>query len=251
MNIALLLGLFGLLFALIIGYNIIVQYRTRIESAAKHEIAKYNAIIETTEELIGHAHQFPFSKELLLSLNQRILDALKAISDLAPTNKSYEQRMINMQSQFDQLQNNYAGGDSTSFKSPTNDQQAINMLKLVKRLREILRAEHKKGRVNTQVFVTENARLETFQIRINIENVIKRSKDAIARGQSGTAKQLLKKGIDALTVKNDSYSNKARAHLESMLDELNNKSKKERDDAIIEEEKEDDIDALFQPKKKW
>lgn len=47
------------------------------------------------------------------------------------------------------------------------------MLKLVKRLRDTVRNEHNKGRLDTQTYVSENARLETIQIRINIENVIK------------------------------------------------------------------------------
>ncbi len=58
--------------------------------------------------------------------------------------------------------------------------------------------------------VVENARLETIQIRINIENVIKRANDSISRGQPGTAIQLLRKGNTFLATKNDAYSNQAK-----------------------------------------
>ena len=249
MNIALIVGLFAILLTLIIGYNVIVQYRTKIESATKHMM-----IIDSTEELISNAHHLPYSKELLVCLNQRILDALRSIAELSPTDRSYPARIENMEQQLQQLKTNYTGGDSTNFKVPSNDKQAIVMLKLVKRLRDTLRAEHKKGRVNTQVFVAENARLESIQVRINIENVVKRAKEATQRGQAGTARQLLKKGIDALSSKNDGYSNKARTQLQDMLDELNNKTKRKQDKELqdqLDKNKDDEIDVLFQPKKKW
>ena len=128
------------------------------------------------------------------------------------------------------------------------------MLKLVKRLRDTIRSEHNKGRFETQAYVAENARLETIQIRINIENVIKRANDSIARGQPGTAIQLLRKGIDALTTKNDPYSNQAREKLQEMLNELDQK-RQDRNAQELQQmeskEREDDMDALFGQKKKW
>ncbi|MCE7631265.1 DNA repair protein, partial [Vibrio fluvialis] len=152
------------------------------------------------------------------------------------------------------LQDNHPGNESTSFKVPSSDKQAIMMLKLVKRLRDTIRSEHNKGRFDTQAYVTENARLETIQIRINIENVIKRSNDAIVRGQPGTAVQLLRKGLEVLSTKNDSYSNQAREKLQSMFDELQQRrqSKSAAELQQIEEnERNSDMEALFGEKKKW
>src|SRR5690606_27182490 len=105
-----------------------------------------------------------------------------------------------------------------------------------------------------QAYITENARLETIQIRINIENVIKRSNDAIVRGQPGTAVQLLRKGLEVLSTKNDSYSNQAREKLQSMFDELQQRrqSKSAAELQQIEEnERNSDMGALFGEKKKW
>ncbi|MFA0502553.1 DNA repair protein, partial [Vibrio sp. 10N.222.46.A1] len=96
--------------------------------------------------------------------------------------------------------------------------------------------------------------LETIQIRINIENVIKRANDSISRGQPGTAIQLLRKGIDALATKNDAYSNQAKDKLQQMLDDLDQKrlNKNAEDLQQMEsKEREDDMDALFGQKKKW
>lgn len=128
------------------------------------------------------------------------------------------------------------------------------MLKLVKRLRDTVRNEHNKGRFETQAYVVENARLETIQIRINIENVIKRANDSISRGQPGTAIQLLRKGIDALATKNDSYSTQAKEKLQQMLNDLDQKrqDKNAQDLQQIEsKERDEDMDALFGQKKKW
>ncbi|CSC31883.1 DNA repair ATPase [Vibrio cholerae] len=174
--------------------------------------------------------------------------------DLDPKNKQLAQRIENMKGQINHLQNNHPGGESTSFKVPSSDKQAIIMLKLVKRLRDTIRSEHNKGRFETQAYVAENARLETIQIRINIENVIKRANDSILRGQPGTAIQLLRKGIDVLSSKNDSYSNQAREKLQTMYDELEQKrqNKSASDLQQIEEnERKSDMDVLFGEKKKW
>lgn len=111
-----------------------------------------------------------------------------------------------------------------------------------------------RGAWDTQAYVNENGRLESMQIRINIENVIKRANDAISRGQSGTALQLLRKGIDALSSKSDSYSQQAKEKLQTMLDDLD-QQRQSRDAVEREEienrERNDDMDALFGDKKKW
>ncbi|EGR2794387.1 DNA repair protein [Vibrio cidicii] len=254
MNIGLIIALVAVLLVLVLGYNIMLQYKVKVETAKRQESARYVAIIDATEELIGHAHHIPFSKELLVCLNNRILDALENMAALDPKSKQLAQRVEGMKQQIEHLKNNYQGGESTAFKVPTSDKQAIVMLKLVKRLRDTIRNEHNKGRFETQAYVEENARLETMQIRINIENVIKRANDSIARGQAGTAVQLLRKGIDVLSTKNDAYSIQAKEKLDMMLSELD----KRRSDKHAEElqqmedkERNNDMDALFGDKKKW
>ncbi|MCK6261989.1 DNA repair protein [Vibrio sp. ZSDE26] len=254
MDIGLIIALVAILLVLVLGYNIMLQYKVKVETAKKQESARYIAIIDATEDLIGNAHHMPFSKELLICLNTRILDALNNMQELDPKNKQLAQRVENMKQQINQLRDNYQGGDSTTFKVPSSDKQAIVMLKLVKRLRDTIRSEHNKGRFETQSYVAENARLESIQVRINIENVIKRANDAIVRGQPGTAIQLLKKGIDALSSKNDAYSNQAREKLQKMYDDLEQKRQTKSAEElqhIEEKEKEDDMDALFGEKKKW
>ncbi|KOO11644.1 DNA repair protein, partial [Vibrio xuii] len=96
-------------------------------------------IIDATEELIGHAHHLPYSKDLLVCLNTRILDALQNMLDLDPKNKHLEQRVDNVKQQITQLEETFKGNDNAAFKVPSSDKQAIMMLKLVKRLRDTIR----------------------------------------------------------------------------------------------------------------
>ena len=193
MYIGLIIALVVILLALVLGYNVMLQYKVKVETAKKQESSRYIQIIDATEELIGHANHIPYSKELILCLNTRILDALQSMLDLDPKNKQLAQRVENVKQQIAQVKENYPVNEGMSFKVPSNDKQAIMMLKLVKRLRDTIRSEHNKGRFETQAYVAENSRLETIQIRINIENVIKRAKEATVRGQPGTALQLLRK----------------------------------------------------------
>ena len=254
MNIGLIIALVAILLVLVLGYNIILQYNAKVATARKQESARYIAIIDATEDLIGHAHHMPFSKELLLCLNNRILEAVLNMYELDPKNKQLEQRVQHVKQQIENLKANFQGGESAAFKVPSSDKQAIVMLKLVKRLRDTVRNEHNKGRFNTEAYVAENARLESIQVRINIENVVKRSTDAIVRGQPGTAIQLLRKGLDVLATKNDAYSAQAREKLQTMYDDVEKRRQKQNvveRQQTADQEREDDMEVLFGEKKKW
>ncbi|GAL34797.1 ATPase [Vibrio maritimus] len=253
MNIGLIIALVALLLVLVLGYNIMLQYKLKAEATRRQRIGKICCLIDATEELISGASYLPYSKELMLCLHNRILDAVTNMHELDPKNKHLAQRVEAAKTQIQQLQENYEGSEATSFKVPTSDKQAIIMLKLVKRLRDTVRTEHNKGRMDTQSYMVENARLETIQIRINIENVVKRAHDSMAKGQPGTAAQLLKKGIDALSSKNDNYSIQAKDKLTEMLDKLQNsrQAKAEEKQQQANSERDDDINALFGEKKKW
>ncbi|OOE77063.1 DNA repair protein [Salinivibrio sp. ML290] len=252
MNIALIAGLCVILLGLIVGYNILAQQRKQIESHKRQEMAKHIAVIDATEELIGNAHNLPYSGTLLVCLNKKILDSLKAMYEIDDSDKSIKQRISATQAQIDQIKQSYSNRESTSFKVPDNDRQAISMLKLVKRLRSVVKAEHSKGRLATQAFVAENARLEKMQLKINIENVIKRANDAKQKGQMGTAQQLLKKAIDVVSPKTDDYSQEMKKHLEQMHSDITHTLNTGHEKLQSEQEEErSDLDELFAPKKKW
>jgi hypothetical protein len=253
MSTGLIITLVGILLILILGYNIMLQYKVKVNAAKKQETARHTAIIDATEQLISSAHHIPFSRDLLICLNTRILDALENMLDLNPDSKPIKQRISDVKNHIANMRESYEEINNTAFRVPSNDKQAIGMLKLVKRLRETIRSEHNKGRFETQAFINENARLESIQLRINIENLIKRTNEAIVRGQLGTAVQLLKKGIDALSQKNDPFAIQARDKLQSMYDDMESNRKEKRSTEIEQEEEErnSDIEMLFGDKKKW
>ncbi|PSU27420.1 DNA repair protein [Photobacterium phosphoreum] len=253
MSIPLIIGLISLLLILIIGYNVIIQYRQRLESAKQQELAKQVAIIDATEELISNASHLPYSKELLVCLNKRILYALETIAEVDTKDRSLKQRIHHVNEQLTHLETHFDQTNVVAFQVPNSDRQAIGMLQLVKRLKNVLKGEHSKGRIATQAYVLENTRLDNMQLRINIENVVKRANDARLKRQFGTAKQLLKKGIDVLSSRNDAYATKAQQKLQYMLNEIDNNmsvsSEQERQQLLDKDN--DELDVLFQPKRKW
>lgn len=251
MNIALIAGLCVILLGLIVGYNILVQQRQRVESSKRQEMAKYIAVIDATEELIGNAHNLPYSGTLLVCLNQKIHDALRAMHEIDKSDKSIPQRIATTQDQINQIKQNYASKESTSFRVPDSDRQAISMLKLVKRLRTVIKAEHSKGRMATQAFVAENARLEQMQLKINVENVVKRVNDAKVKGQMGTAQQLLKKALDVVSTKSDAYSVQAKENLQAMHQEVTQALNQGFESNKPKDQENKELDELFAPKKKW
>jgi hypothetical protein len=253
MSTGLIITLVGILLVLILGYNIMLQYKVKVSAAKKQESSRYSAVIDATEQLISNAHHIPFSRDLLICLNTRILDALENMLDLNPHSKALQQRIGDVKNHIAKMRESNEEINTATFRVPSNDKQAIGMLKLVKRLRETIRSEHNKGRFETQAFINENARLESIQLRINIENLIKRTNEAIVRGQLGTAVQLLKKGIDALSQKSDPFAIQAREKLQAMYDDMENNRKSKRSSELDQEEEQrnSDIDMLFGDKKKW
>ena len=89
MNIGLIIALVAILLVLVLGYNIMLQFKVKAESARKQESSRFLQVIDATEDLIGHAHHLPYSKELLMCLNMRILDADKTcMNSIQKTNNS-------------------------------------------------------------------------------------------------------------------------------------------------------------------
>lgn len=251
MNIALIAALCAILLGLIVAFNIMAQQKQRIESNNRQELAKYITVIDATEELIGNAHNLPFSATLLICLNQKIIDTLNSMYHIDKLDNSLPERMAVLQSQIEQIKQTYQNKESTSFRIPDTDREAISMLKLIKRLRGVIKAEHTKGRLTTQGFIAENTRLEQMQMKVNIENVLKRVNNAKINGQYGTALQLLKKAIEIISVKNDPYSTSLKETLSSILLDINETLDKSHEEAKPMPKENDALDELFTPKKKW
>lgn len=128
------------------------------------------------------------------------------------------------------------------------------MLQTAKKLRAIVRLEHNKGKIDPQSFAAEDRRLELMMLKVNIANLLQKAMEARLQNQIGTAKQLLTKGINALSVirDKDAYLIASEEEMRATLRDINEQqekvSQREREEL---QEKQDDLDVLFQPKRKW
>lgn len=254
MILTLVLLSIGALLFLVIAYNVVQQYKQKAQADKRHAVARHKTVVDETEEVLLNVNLVPFSKNMVLLLQHRILDSYRAISQVMP-NAQVKQRIADVQNQIKNVQENYSAQDEGHFKTPESDRQAVQMLQLVKKMRALLRVEHNKGKIDPQGFAQEDRRLELMQLKVNVANLVKRAMDARIQGQVGTCRQLYTKGLSAIAsiADKDSY---LLAREEDMrmglaeLEELQQQSSAQ-DLQTIKDKDADDLDVLFQPKKKW
>ncbi|MBM7457011.1 hypothetical protein HNR62_002913 [Oceanisphaera litoralis] len=256
MTLTLILITIGALLFLVIIYNMLQQYRQKQEAEKRALLLKHKNIINECEELLLHAGQLPFSKALTLTLYQRMLHSLNIMHRQDPANAQVESRKANTEQQLQQVQEHYQM-EQASLKPPESDQQAIHMLKIVKRLRALLRIEHNNGKLGNQTFIIEDRRLELVQLKINLANLVKRTRLALDNKDNHMARQMLAKGLGVLeqVPDKDEQLKGIEENLQLRLNELDqaqNRTKAKQEQRVREEEQEkSELDMLFEPKKKW
>jgi len=254
----LILSLIALLLFVLISYNIIQQYKQKIEAERRIAISKQRAVITEVDELLLNATRMPFSKSLLLILQNRIRNALNIMLKSSPDSSQIREHLRNTDAQIQQVRSNYTPPDESVFRTPETDREALQLLQVTKKIRAVLRSEHAKGKINTEVFVSEDHRLEIMQLKINLENSIKRIMDAKLSKQFGSANQMINKLITILgsIPDKDSYLEKKQQQLLAIKGEIKSYLVKHSDKELQaikarEEEKKNDLDVIFQDKKKW
>ncbi|MGL5975434.1 MAG: DNA repair protein [Aeromonas sobria] len=254
MILTLVLLSIGALLFLVIAYNVVQQYKQKAEADTRHAVARHKTVADETEEVLLNVNLVPFSKNMVLLLQHRILDAYRAIAQVMPNNQ-IKQRIADVQTQIKNVQENYSPHDEGHFKTPESDRQAIQMLQLVKKMRAVLRVEHNKGKIDPQGFAQEERRLELMQLKINISNLIKRAMDAQIQGQFGTCRQLYIKGLSAIgnVGDKDPYLVAREEDMRQGLKALDEQQQQNsaQDLQNIKDKETDELDVLFQPKKKW
>jgi hypothetical protein len=258
MLIPIIFSLIAALLIILIGYNVIQQYRQKVESEKRVAISKQRAVIIEVDELLLSATRMPFSKSLLLIMQNRIRNALLIMLKKAPDNITIREHLKNTDAQIEQLRNNYTPPDESIFRTPENDKEALALLQVTKKIRAVLRSEHAKGKITTEIFVAEDHRLELMQLKINLENSLKRILDAKLRKQFGSANQMINKLLPILKgIKDkDSYLENKQAQLLDIKNDIKTYLVQLSDKELEaikakEEEKRNDLDVLFQEKKKW
>lgn len=243
------------LVVLAIIINAVQQHKEKIESDKRNELAKYKHTVEETESLLMNIGNFPVSAQLILILHQRLLNAIKSMSELVPDSTELRQRLRDTQERVKNVSTQQPQVNEESFNLPDDERATITLIQGIKKLRTALRSEHTKGRVDSQLFMTEDKRLEALQLRINVESLMKRGNMARQSHMLGSARQYYEKAlatIDAQALRSE-YANQRKVEITNLLseitEELKNTNEKDRRKKAADEE--DDLDILFQPKKKW
>jgi hypothetical protein len=251
MVLMIVIALIIVLVILAVVMNTIQQQKQKQEADKRNELAKYKTIIEETEDLLMTSGSIPVSKQLILIMHQRIFDALKSMSLLTPDSPEINQRLADAKNR---VENFTAGEQATTeqnFTIPDEDKVVIGIIKAIKKMRALLRTEHTKGKVDTQLFMAEDRKLEAFQLKVNIDSLMKRGYAAKKSNMIGSARQYFEKAYNTLkgqSVKNE-YIQVKTAEVEKILKEIASDLKNTNEASHTKSE--DDLDVLFQPKKKW
>lgn len=254
MVLALIITLIIALVIIAITVNVVQQHRDRMQALKRAEFTKLRHALDETEEILFNAANVPLSTGLALMLLKRISYLLKAMVELEPAQRDLKHRLDETEARLKELGKS-AESIAENVALPDHDQQLLAMVKGIKKLRNMLRAEHARGNVETQLVVDEDRKLDLLQLRINVESQLKRGKSARSNGMLGSARQYFEKALAYLNGtnhQNDYVSNRiseARTALEEITQELKQGNAKDIEKRGEKDNK--DIDELFAPKRKW
>ena len=259
MSFTLVLILIGALLLLVIGINVLQQQKERAEAERRIEFARQRAIIDETEAVLSNTGMMPCSTNIVLVLYRRVQDALLAATATSNGQQQadYQRRLIDINNQITTLQ---SGQPQTppieNFKLPDNDKQILALVQTLKKLKAILRAEHNKGKVDPNIFAQEESRIDSLQLRINVDSMLSRARAASFMKQYGSSKQMVTKALATLhaikaQTPNDPFIARKVDEAKLLLDEIMGAQKQSEPSAAKSKNEDDDIDMLFQPKKKW
>jgi len=204
-----------------IGATAIQQYNERKANEKREEVSRQRAIFDETEESIVAALQMPVSKLLISLMRKRSLNAMKAIFEYNPS-PDLKSTINEQKKLIESIDVNEPAPDQKQFVLPKTDKVIIKYIQAVKKLRIILRSEHAKGNISSQLFGQEERALASLQLRVNVETLHKRALDAVANKMQGSARQYIEKAIAALNAfkPQNEYTGTRKSELESMLNNL-------------------------------
>lgn len=233
--------------------NAVQQHKEKQNAERRQELTKQKKIIEETEEVLMNSANIPMSKALFSVLYRRIYTALAVMAELSPNSKEIRNRLTEAKERIENSSSQDSSAERVAL--PDNEKQVIALLQGVKKLRSIVRSEHSKGKIDTQVFLNEDKRLEKMQLQVNIDSQLKRGKAARSANMLGSARQYFEKALAVINSLNftDEYVASRKQEIEDMLEEIMTELKATNaSDAKkkLDNEK-DDLDELFAPKKKW
>jgi flagellar basal body-associated protein FliL len=252
MIVSIIIMLIVALIVIALWVSAVQQHKEKQETERRKDLTKQKKIIEESEDVLLNSANIPMSENILRILQRRIHDALVTMVQLSPNSKELKNRLKEVK---ERLGNPLDATNSENLVLPDNDKQLISLIQGIKKLRAVLRSEHGKGKVDSQVFVAEDKRLEKLQLRINIESQIKRGISARSANMVGSARQYFEKAYATVSAVaySDDYITGKRQELEGYLEAISTELKASNATALKKkaEQEQDDLDVLFAPKKKW
>ncbi|WP_448547793.1 hypothetical protein [Thalassotalea fusca] len=251
-----IIGLVIALVIIVVIVNGIQQHKEKLEQEKRAKAAKQKAIIDETEELLMNMAHLPPNPVVIEILNRRSYNAAKAMQQIMPEMKQIASRVQEMEARLNASKEMAASstGEAT-FTLPDNEQQLVVILQTIKKLRATLKSEQSKGVLDAQAFMAEDHKLDAIQLKISVESMHKRGNAAYQKDMLGSARQYYEKALQTLNdhPRQTEYSQTKKVELESVLEEITAalKNTNARDAAKKAKDAEDDLDVLFQPKKKW
>jgi hypothetical protein len=252
-----IIGLVVALIIIVVVVNAIQQHKEKQEQEKRAKAAKQKAIIDETEELLLNLTHLPENPKLVEILNQRSLNAVKNMAKIMPEVKGIRNRINEMEARLNASSDLAASssGQEQSFVLPDNEQQLVVILQTIKKLRIMIKSEQAKGVLDAPSFTKEDKKLDGMQLKINVESLHKRGRQAHQKEMLGSARQYYEKALQTISDHplQTEYTSTKRNELEDQLEEITSalKNTNAADAAKKAKDEEDDLDLLFQPKKKW
>ncbi len=258
MTTPLIIGLVALLLFILIGYNVVQQYKDKLAAERRVIAAKQKAIVSEVDELLANTANINFSKTLLIILQQRVKNALTMMLNNSPKDTSIAEHLKDTSAQLKATSENYQSPPEDVFNVPNSDKETLEMLQAIKKIRAIIGSEHNKGKIKTDLFVAENYRMEIIQLKIHLHHGITKIIEANALQQVKIASDMIVKLLKSLAPvkKPDKYLTAKKNQLLQMQNDIKMKATTNAESQIKQSSKPEKKDALtvdniFQNKKKW
>ncbi|RTE87536.1 MULTISPECIES: hypothetical protein [Gammaproteobacteria] len=253
MLITIIIILILALSALAVGVNAIQQHKQKTDLERRQQLLRYRGVLDQTEDLIAVCSDFPLGKSIVQVLRVRARDALKLLVDIQPKSNDLKTRLDEYEQAIAAYNPEDKGLLLESFTVPEGDKQIVTMIKALKRIRQTLRAEHGRNRVDSQTFHEEETRIEKLLIKISVESLVRRGDNAKKSNMLGSARQYYEKAVKMLgdTAVTDDYVTEKAHYIDTQLEEIMSQLRDSNAADAKKRNKKDDLDELFQPKKKW
>ena len=115
--------------------NAMQQHRQKQEAERRTELAKQRVIVDETEKVITSSINMPVSSRIMGILHNRMLNALKAMNELASTTDLKQRIVSSEQAMTAALSDN--SGSLNEFTLPDNDKMIIQYIQSVKKKKNL------------------------------------------------------------------------------------------------------------------